>query len=267
MNKVAYYEEMIMEKIATRAWKKHLGDLSEASQKKLVDSGIHNYKKELQGLEKGTKEILKKNSATVSRNPITRGVATVRQVSSERGIKNKWRSILENTVGSKRGPAGITIPNITDPKQGKINVKYHGTDHTKGLNKTFRTLKYLTAISNPVEYDIAKESASDVKRARKSLTNFEKKYVNAIIERHEADEVRAMKEKGNTLEDWGWSKEWSDHASKTVPYRESANVAVAPKGVQDYMNAVRSGTGEILKLKARGFKYGKDAVVSKKSIR
>ena len=52
-----------MDKIATRAWKKNYGNLSEATKQRLVDTGVHNYKKELIGLNKGTARILEKNNA------------------------------------------------------------------------------------------------------------------------------------------------------------------------------------------------------------
>ena len=59
-----------MEKIATRAWKKHYDGLNDIDRQKLVDSGIHNYERELRGLKKGTQNILNKYNVEVVRNPI-----------------------------------------------------------------------------------------------------------------------------------------------------------------------------------------------------
>ena len=41
-------EKLAMEKIASRAWKKFLPQLSDVNYKKLVDAGVYNKNKELQ---------------------------------------------------------------------------------------------------------------------------------------------------------------------------------------------------------------------------
>lgn len=54
------YENEIFEKVATRAWKKHWGGLSEQAQQTLVDKNIHNYDRYTDGLKKRTDAISKR---------------------------------------------------------------------------------------------------------------------------------------------------------------------------------------------------------------
>jgi len=54
--------KLLMEKQASRAWRKNIGSLSEQSKQRLIDSKILDYKKDLKGLNKGTKNILEKNN-------------------------------------------------------------------------------------------------------------------------------------------------------------------------------------------------------------
>ena len=251
-----------MEKIAARAWKKHYGELSNASEKLLVDSGIHNYRKELRGLKKGTKEILKKNNATVSRNPITRGVATIRQVLSEKGTDNKTQSLAVNTIASAINPAGMTAPNFSNKESGIVNVKYRGKNHVRGIDKNIAIAKKISK-KRGVSFPISKSKIEQMAKKRDRLTRFDRAFANAIIERHEADEVRAIRSKKNQLTPFGWSKGYAGHISKIVPYRESANVAMSPKRVQGYMKAFRSATNELSQYKADGLNYGKDVVLGK----
>ncbi len=254
MNKVAYYEQEIMEKIATRAWKKHYGELSSSSKKKLVDSGIHNYQKELKGLEKGTKEILRKNNASISRNPITRGVATVRQVLSEKHPYDKLESLKANVRRVRTNPDGITLMNVTDPKKGRVNIKFKDKDHIKHTIGSLEQTPFAL-------------TAHNLKKRYQKMSDLEKRYTNALYERHEADEVRAMRAKNNLHTDAGWAQRYRGHASKTVPYRESVNVAIAPKNTQRFMKTLRHGTGEIIDFNSAGLRYGKDAIINKKLMK
>ena len=61
----------IIEKTAARAWKKNFGDLSEESKKILLDKGILNRKKEIDGLNKGTANIFKQNNTQITTGKYT----------------------------------------------------------------------------------------------------------------------------------------------------------------------------------------------------
>ena len=53
MHKIANYEDAIMEKVATRAWKKNYGNLSYENKRKLLNTGVHSYNREHAGLKRG----------------------------------------------------------------------------------------------------------------------------------------------------------------------------------------------------------------------
>lgn len=69
MNKIAFnIVNESFEKIASRAWKRKLGELGEKSVDKLLDSGVFNRTKELKGLNLGTNKILQRSNAKNFKN-------------------------------------------------------------------------------------------------------------------------------------------------------------------------------------------------------
>ena len=267
MNKVAYYEQEIMEKIATRAWKKHYGELSEASQKKLVDSGVHNYKKELKGLEKGTKEILKKNNIKVRRNPVSRIIGAV-------------ESAIDVTKAQKDNPSTYGNPelvkNIKNYTQAILSQPNAATTsyHKGGGNvfyksniphKTEKISRKIDKLRAPLFGKV------DSGVSTKDLDNLDKKYISAVAKRHEADEIRAGKMKDNTFVDSiiGKIQKYrtaGGHLSPDVLTRESENIAIAPKKAKDFMTKLRTQTGEKGIWEVNGINYGKDAIADKKKV-
>ena len=256
-----------MEKIATRAWKKHYGELSEASQKKLVDSGIHNYKKELQGLEKGTKEILKKNNIKVRKNPISRFVGAV-------------ESAIDIIKAQKDNPSTYGNPELVKniknytqailPQPAAAVTSYHkdgGSVFYKSNipRKTEKVSKKIDRLRAPLFGKI------DSGVSTKDLSKLDKKYISAVLKRHEADEIRAGKMKDNTFVNSiiGKIQKYrtaGGHLSPDVLTRESENIAIAPKKAKDFMTKLRTQTGEKGIWEVNGINYGKDAIADKKRV-
>lgn len=267
MNKVAYYEQEIMEKIATRAWKKHYGELSEASQNKLVDSGVHNYKKELKGLEKGTKEILKKNNIKVRKNPVSRTIGAV-------------KSAIDVTKAQKDNPSTFGKPElIKNIKNYTQIISQQPASATVNFHKDGGNVFYKSRIPQKVEKGSKKTDELrsllygkiDSGVSTKELSKLDKKYISAVLKRHEADEIRAGKMKDNTFVDSiiGKIQKYrtaGGHLSPDVLTRESENVAIAPKKAKDFMTKLRTQTGEKGIWEVNGINYGKDAIADKKRV-
>lgn len=265
MDKIAYYKEEIY-KTAARAWKKHLGDIGEDGVNKLIGSGIFNRGKELQGLKKGTNKILGKNNAKMFRDPdkpaalMTRGFRSSYEDKSKFGFKmnsDEISSMMKSLKDS--GPA------FGDSKLSKSTGLLDGlTMVNKNQNKQMQILS---------DGELPKIPRKD----RES-----KKWLQAIIERHEADEIRfgskILKNKKKMAQPGLFDvspKEMTrfySHASPKVVAAESANAALAPKNARGLLArtrnysfdpATRKGS-EVLDLKdSSGIIYGKSGVYNR----
>ena len=267
MNKVAYYEQEIMEKIATRAWKKYYGELSEASQKKLVDSGVHNYKKELKGLEKGTREILKKHKIKVRRDPVSRTIGAV-------------KSAIDITKAQKDNPSTFGEPELAKNIRNYTQaISTQPAAAATNYHKDGGSVFYKSRIPQKVE-KISKKTDKlrsllygkiDSGVSTKELSKLDKKYISAVLKRHEADEIRAGKMKDNVFVDSiiGKIQKYrtsGGHLSPDVLTRESENIAIAPKKAKKFMTNLRTQTGEKGLWEVNGISYGKDAIADKKKV-
>ena len=214
-----------MDKIATRAWKKNYGNLSEATKQRLVDTGIHNYKKELDGINKGTNQILKKNNARAlfGKNQIMETLKRDHPNLPDQAIKTLSNSI-SNTV---------TIP-----------IKYRNPNAPSAYN-LFQSRR-MESGNKEIEGYLNKFVPNYNMQKNDALG---KLYSDAIMRRHEADEVRAVnaigRRKKNVLKtidpfsatDTAFSL--SSHSDPSVILRESANVALAPKSTQNHYKGLR----------------------------
>ena len=222
MDKIAHYEELIMEKIATRAWKKHYDGLNDIDRQKLVNSGIHNYERELSGLKKGTQNILNKYNVEVVRNPIQFYMET-RKV--DRVRKGAGKLLRRESAG------GASINHIDYPElENKILFKHR--DHTR---------------------DIDRQSKRDFKIKpfkQNRLNSFERDYANAIIERHEADEKRYRVS--------GKKQAYFTHVSPKVIFNESENVSFAPHKTRNALKDMRRISGEMQDIRDNGVLYSRN---------
>lgn len=267
-----------IEKTAAQAWKKNFGNLSEKSIQRLKDAGILDHKKELEGLKKGTENIVTKGGGII--DTTRRGKHLKRQskqltkamdLSESMAIlndlePNSLRAKLMGKAAEKFSGMGsgimrkanrnfITIPPSADGVRGAIGVgdaaRRPGLGgkllmKAQGMDDPFSTFKYMPR-------------------------KLEKDYANAIFARHEADEFRAAKKliaKGD-YEQIGrakvpTSKRVFSHISPEVLHRESANVAIAPRNTKRFVEDVRTLSFEKDYLKQHGLDYGKSGVFDKK---
>lgn len=249
-----------IEKLAAQAWKKNFHNLSEKSINRLKDSGVFNSDKELKGLWKGTNRILGKYDAKHMKNV------------------DKATSALGQSIKDTVGPEQYTKLAPTIKNQIKNMGAFGAPDSApkalgrKGLIHAPRRSD--TKLKNIFDQHGIDSGLSPVTRKERDS----RKWVDAIIARHEADEVRhgsrVLKNKSNTAEPHGQRIVLTQHFSHLTPKvlgSESANVALAPESAKKYMKGVRSidqGIGtEIDSLKElSGINYGSSPVYNRKGI-
>ena len=242
------------EKTATRAWKKNYGNLSEATKQRLVDTGVHNYKKELIGLNKGTSQILKKNNA--------RALFGKKQIMET--LKRDHPNLPDSLIEEASNAPANTL---------KIPDEYRNPN----APSIYNVFQRRSDTSSPLK-DLV-----DDKNMFKKDDPLGKLYESAITRRHEADEVRAMNsrnfiknKKTDAFSALGKTP-LTSHADPSVIMRESANVALAPKSTQNFYKGfrLRNTLGQKLsnspvkdhyadRMKLVGKGYGQEAVFNRK---
>lgn len=270
MNKTAFdIVNESFEKIASRAWKRKLGELGEKSVDKLLDSGVFNRTKELKGLNLGTNRILQKSNA---KNFKKADKATAHIMES---VKRKMPTI--DTSGAdykmtKDAVRGMGLFGSPDASHSKWNKS--GLTNVPGKAAYSQTNKLVNnVVSQYNDYGINIKAPSRLKRSDREG----KKWANAILARHEADEVRYGGKvlKNNKLTaDLGNGKQHitgiGSHMTPKVLISEASNVALAPKSTQNYFRDVRSlgmkGGTEVDALRQHaGFDYNKSSGVYDKA--
>lgn len=269
--KIASYKDII-EKQASRAWKKHLGDIGEEGVSKLLNSGVFNRQKELQGLRKGTKAILGKENAKLYRSPekasghFTRAMSELGAKSGDNYSPSEIAD-FKNTV-KNMGPFGTPIGSAK-------GVKNTSLAHVPKKHNTWSVSNKTIEDANDLYDTNIKKIQSIPRKDRES-----KKWAQAIMERHEADEVRFGKKvfnsKGKTIGAGGSlqpTTTFGGHLTPKVVMAESSNVALAPKNTRDRMKRLRSFNEELvgkdnteigaIKSLGNGFEYGKSGVFNK----
>ena len=253
IDKVAYYKKEIY-KTAARAWKKHLGDIGEEGINKIVNSGILNRKKELEGLSLGTKNIRKAHNidkVTDSGEAATRAVDAL--IGEGLWPANSDRKSLANMFKKRKGSAyGQPL--------GKDKFVFIEDDIGDKMYDLYNIR---------INLDFPK-----IPRQDKASND----WVQSLIERHETDEIRfrdKLVKTKNGIDDSGYSRaRFSSHISPKVLGTESANLAVAPGNAKNFMTNLRSLDAiqepEVQQLKnLTGIDYGKsgvyDRVASKKA--
>lgn len=264
MDNIDTYKDQIY-KTAARAWKKHLGNIGEEGVSKLIDSGIFNRGKELQGLKKGTNRILGKNNAKMYRDPripaalITKGQSKLFTdkfgfTATPGDLAASMKSIMEE-AGPAFGDGALS------PHSGLL-------DGLTMVNKN----------QNKRLYDYAGKNVGKIPRKDRES----KKWLQAIIERHEADEIRmgkkilANKNKVTNPTIFQLTPDkmtgFYSHVSPKVMAAESANIALAPNKTKKYMENLRNfsldkatgrGSETIDLKKLTGIDYGKSGVYNR----
>lgn len=293
----------ILEKLALAKWKEMLHTLSEAEQFRLrtpqaakvkeipseikarmenkkmkdyfgKDYKIHDYERELEGLERGSNEIIRKIA------PDTKIVREIEDV-------NTAVEHYVNKIESLRGPYSGRNEIVSELKESILSnpamSRYFGRngatyDHVGIISKG--NLSESAYFKDPTNID------SNWNKYVNKERSLEQRYNDALNIRHEVDEVRArVKNRYNKrfLRDThGEALNYRDnevvqlpntkyvdnvssnHASPEVLFRESANVAVAPKAVKDVWTNMRRHNREIDEFVPN---YGTNAKLNKKQIK
>jgi hypothetical protein len=286
LDKVAICKEVIykqagIDKTASRAWKKAIGELSEVSRNRLISSGILNHEKELAGLKKGTDNIIKATNSVLdtSRNGKIYMKESMKRILSDPAaikqfnIVQKPKSLKEfihNLITKLMLKA--QVQGMHKLNKGFVSVS-NGGQATKNIvshGDVFRRRGFLEKqyFNSSLATDPVETLVNDISKKDK----FDRQYANAILSRHEADEIRAangaIKKKRYTFV--GNNKmpttRYFSHLSPKVLGMESANVAVAPDKVRDAIKKVRQKSGESITLGTQGFNYGKSGVYDKSKL-
>lgn len=243
----------LLEKISfARRWKDEVGGLSPEAHQRLVDSGVLDYNRELNGLERGTENLFNAHNTVRSNytNPEDLGKVIYGNlkdsdyVNSLAKVNYTSTKDLANSIAEGQAAGGYNYSSLG------VNAN-KAPHHNKGISLTDQSLPYA---------------------GNRNLTDFDKRYIDAIVERHEADEIRhgiasqknPMRRVSFGNHDIGTTAVVGGHLSPKVVMRESANVAPAPENVKDFMNGIRDTAGERMGYKAYyGLDYGKSGNYAK----
>ncbi len=234
-------EKIAMEKVAARAWKKFLPRLSDANYKKLLDSGVYNPDKELKGLRRGTHAILGKNGAKMTRNPYQASAGYLEIMRDyNRKLTNNPKYQLKNS----------TIKRVKQNAPTDEAYSFNRNLAYKNSGKPLESIKGKTGftyIPKGEHNKMVNQDGPETKKWFKDVMGIEpisrrdranKKWTQAITERHEADEIRyanntrkkGLLDKQNTPKDPG---RYFSHVSPKVLAQESANVAMMPREIKN----------------------------------
>lgn len=251
MDKVAIYKEHIQKIAMARAWKKNF---TEGIRKTLEDSNILDHAKELKGLNKGTANITNKYGGKVVNASNAKAVGDAAEKGTQFARFEYTRSML------------APRQEVKDALHDTI-VRNGGFVSLPGANSREGGLVMSGRVSNFKGDHLPKEVNDKIPGMNDKLDHA---YSNAIMRRHEADELRyglqSARNKNKRMEIEGDTHPTTgvfSHISPKVLGRESANTAIAPSKTKDFLHMFRDGSGETDYLKYHGLDYGKSGVYNK----
>lgn len=260
-------EKVAMEKIAARAWKKNFALLGNKSKQRLIDAGVLNYDKELRGLRRGTHTLNSKNDIKLTRKPGPFGGVLQEDVDNQfrKGFRSTpYKQYAKEELGGQKGKdiiAETGAINMVSSTGEKLNAA-----KGKGGIQYVPKNAYNKLMENPSFQAIGFNKDDKIPRRDRES----KKWTQAILERHEADEGRygrviKEKDKYRINDQRSIKTRYSTHINPKVLARESANVAIAPPKAQEYMRKLRTPTGELADFSNKyGQEYGVNPVYNKK---
>jgi len=228
-----------------RAWKSNYDKLGDSEKERLIKSNVHNYEREMTGLNKGTEGIAKKyNADIVSNEGFKKALATNSFNSPE--VKNYLSS-----GAFTKGQINTYIREGVHKNQYLTSLDYSGNGRSAMTFGDFKKYRGLPG------YLIRESGIKKVK---------DNAYLDAIARRHEADEVRygtkSEKKKKFHMEVDGANQSTTKYVSHLTPrvlVDESKHTAIAPKDVKDFYTNLRTISGEKAGLETLGVKYGEKA--------
>lgn len=250
----------LMEKLATRAWKKNIDviDRHPEYRKRLEDAGVIDYKREVDGLEKGSDAIVGRHGFRVEQlqptkeEPRPEG-ARSSYLFQQKGIDIDDKDVKKHidTVGSRAEDAyGF----LFDPAH---NVVFRGDVARKPSESVIRGAEKEEQLRMP-----SKQLRAALAQHVEALKNSGyRNAANAIMFRHEIDEGR---DKGNAPAGW----EQKGHYSPRVIERESVNIAGMPPLLRKHMKQLRDSSprseGVFMSTMRPNFEYGESGKDKKK---
>ena len=268
-------EKIAMEKIAARAWKKFLPKLSDANYNKLLNAGVYNPDRELKGFRRGTQNILNKYDSKLIRSP-----QKAKEATKEIGVDNT-KFMTGKAPDSKELKEYLSE---FDEKKGKYSeVGAHAISRAMNPSKGGIDKTPIKALNGRSGYIYVPKNDHNAFIKRKPYVvdgqlkqiprrdRDQRKWTQALSERHEADEIRygeqlakKANKKGKVVNDYN---NYFSHVSPKVLAQESANAALVPrtKTPNQYV-AMRKKTKENESVKdLMGIDYGSSAVYDKKA--
>jgi len=176
---------------------KNLGNLSEESRQRLVDSKILDYKRDMKGLKEGTEAILGKNGT--------------KQISPRKMKKHTTKIFIDAINSSPELKKSIardySIPLLNSENKivsnsivkgvAKANVRQR--INQSGGYISSNDGKYVSFGKSPKKLNKHPAVGSELKEIYKKMLPLEKQYVDKVFRRHEIDETRELlsKKKSN----------------------------------------------------------------------
>ena len=262
----------LMEKLATRAWKKNIDviDRHPEYRKRLEDAGVIDYKREVDGLEKGSDAIVKRYGLQVERLKPTKRIPEPEGRRAAKLIKDfrSNRAFISSPDSEYDGStASSAVSRFFEDRRARLQKKQ---EYEQKFNQRARAgFGFITDPNTGVIFrgDFAREPHEDIVQAAK--TNNQARAIlrqyaaakeneiyrnaaNALAFRHEVDEGRTNDEQRKTP-----GTENVPHRSARVIERESINLAGMPIQLRRHMRELRAPEGAIMQKVKPDFQYGK----------
>lgn len=255
-----------MVKEAAPRWKKEFGNLSSEARKTLRNNFV-DPERYVNGLQKGNENLIKKMNVTVVpagdkkalkkayNHKVWDGEA-VRKMYAAQGINMDEAPWLIKTIAKG---AVKTFPMLARHALNKDGGPSAIAASVYTKSPVIANYDLASDVSNKKFADIAKHF---VKR-KSNNTDLDRRGINAMVLRHELDELRGSKNKGITI-NGGRHKGYYSHISPDVLHRESSNLAFMPKGTKEAFIRMRNYTGEAQDLyRGGGIRYGNSPYYNK----
>lgn len=252
-----------IEKTAAQAWKKNFHNLSAESINRLKQSGILNSEKELKGLWKGTDKILGANNA--------KSIKNLDKATSF--MANSFKPTMDAETYKEMAP--YIKSSIRDA------MAFGGPEATKGTGFKFDSIMHAPRNAASKLSDFVQDNGMGELKGISRKNREARRWADAIIARHEADEIRFGKKvmsNPKMMADVGYGSRptpltrYYSHITPKVLAAESANVALAPQETKRFMTGVRSlDMGDVTEAKSienlSGVRYGSSPLFNAKGAR
>lgn len=222
-------------KIAATRWKKEMENLSDKNKKALRTKVAKSPQKIVNGIEEGNRNLTERLNIHVAGKKKNIKQYLKDNTTLGRAARNVMSNIIKNespasTISNKFSSSSL---NKSDEDKAAVIMGFRKCDSdTNGATFKVKT--------NRVQNIVRPNNSNDL----------ELRAVDALVFRHEIDEVRDMMKNGVS------SHKYGTHNSPGVIHRESAVLSLMPERVRDKIVSVRKSAYEAQPLEAFGVQYG-----------